>query len=77
MIGLSNFPVVAFRHSCNNSPMSDWGKEVAAWRKKSRLMQKEASDKLGVPFHTFRNWEYGKNEPCKFVKNKIREVMNA
>ena len=50
---------------------------MVKWRKKSQLIQKEAADKLGIPFETFRNWEYGKNEPCKFVKTKIREVTDA
>lgn len=43
------------------------GKQFAAlvlkWRNAQQLSQPKAAERLGVPYRTFQDWEYGQREP--------------
>jgi DNA-binding transcriptional regulator YiaG len=43
------------------------------WR--GKLRQKEAADKLEVPYATYRKWETGKRTPTKFTELELRRRL--
>jgi len=53
----------------------DFAHQLKRWR--GHLTQKQAADKLDVPFDTYRNWEYRKNTPVSIVRLEIIKRMSA
>jgi len=51
--------------------------QLEQWRKSRELRQKEAADKLDVPFGTYRSWERGKKTPHKLTMPEIQRRMAA
>jgi transcriptional regulator with XRE-family HTH domain len=43
------------------------------WR--GNLRQKEAAEKLGVPYATYRKWEIGKRTPGKLTAAELERRM--
>jgi hypothetical protein len=52
-----------------------WADDLKRWRIDSNLIQKEAASNLGVSFHTYRGWEYGKHNPPEYVKTILFEKI--
>lgn len=49
--------------------------QVSHWRQRHRFSLKLAADILGVSVGTYKNWEYGQNEPAKICLNCVLEKM--
>ena len=46
------------------------------WRKRGKMLQKEAAAILQVPLDTYRAWEYGNREPTEAVpKSEVLRRM--
>ena len=41
----------------------DFARLVLKWRMKRKLSQPRAAARLGVPYRTFQDWEYGRRSP--------------
>lgn len=54
-----------------------WAGKLRAWQKRCDLIQKEAADKLGVKFESYRDWCDGDGEPSKFARIEIERRMKA
>jgi transcriptional regulator with XRE-family HTH domain len=57
--------------------MITFANQLEQWRKIRDLRQKEAADKLDVPFGTYRSWERGKKTPHKLTMPEIQRRMEA
>lgn len=55
--------------------MIEFGGEVRAWRKRNRLVQKEAADVLNVKMRSYQNWEQGSHVPLAIAQETIRRRM--
>jgi transcriptional regulator with XRE-family HTH domain len=51
-----------------------WSTKCRTWREGLGLVAKEAAEKLGVPFDTYRGWEKGL-VPAKFTRGAIVLLM--
>ena len=50
-----------------------FSKELTQWRDKRT--QQECATILGVKLSTYRNWEYGRNEPPSWTLPGVRMIM--
>lgn len=48
--------------------------EIAKYRKKIGMTQKDFSEQFGVPLGTLRRWEQGQNTPL--FSNNLRKIFN-
>lgn len=48
---------------------------VLHWRIKRRLSQPDAALRLGVPYRTFQDWEYGRRSPRGLARQLITEKL--
>lgn len=44
-------------------------------RKQKKLSQIEIAKLIGVSANTYRNWEYGANDPSEENMDKLKEVL--
>lgn len=45
-------------------------------RKQKKLSQIEIAKLIGVTANTYRNWEYGANDPSEENMEKLKEVLD-
>lgn len=53
-----------------------FGNRLRKWRKKLKLLQKNAADVLGVSVRTYQNWEENANEPTALALAEITRRMD-
>lgn len=52
-----------------------WSKLLRKWRDALNITAPQAAEKLGIPFDTYRGWEFGKHTPSKFVRRALMAAM--
>jgi DNA-binding transcriptional regulator YiaG len=52
-----------------------WQTKCGEWREKMGLELKNVPDVLPIPLDTWKNWEYGRNTPGRWVRQHISDLM--
>lgn len=84
---ITGLPYSEAKHYWNRSPrnvratyrkqvleeIGKFSEQLKMWR--GELTQKEAADKLGVPFETYRGWEYKKHFPSLLARAEVERRL--
>lgn len=63
------------RRKCGSMSPTPWGQKLQAWRWPIGWYAKEAAQKIGVPFNTYRHWELGRHTPQLIVMQEMEIRM--
>lgn len=58
----------------NVAEKTEMGEALTNFRLSRRMTQKELAGKLGVERDTYKNWEYGQNDPPREILEKLRSM---